>query len=86
MTCDKLNVNELSKKLVHEYHSFDVWRRITNQISIEVGDLNDLPEDLQALVKETNCDKHSLAYALKVTYDTTQERLRHILIKSIGMS
>jgi len=67
----------LSQKIVDEYHNFDIWRQITNTISTEVGDLNNLPDDLQT---------ENLTTAVTETYNTTQVRLRHMLIKSIGMS
>ena len=68
----------LEEKTVHPYHSFDSWRKITNHISIDVGDLNLLTQDLVS--------KPNLVAAINETYDSTQVRLRHVLIKSIGMS
>lgn len=86
----------LEQKTVEEYHNFDLWRQITNIISGEVGDLNNLPEDLNATYRKTLQDagqnpantEHldDLTTAVKETYNSTQVRLRHTLIKSLGMS
>ena len=82
----------LPEKIVDEYHNFDIWRQITNIISTEVGDLNNLPENLNETYRQsigsTDTTDHveDLATAVKETYNSTQVRLRHILIKSLGMS
>jgi hypothetical protein len=82
----------LPEKIVDEYHNFDIWRQITNVISTEVGDLNHLPEGLNETYRNTegitDPTEHvdDLATAVKETYNSTQVRLRHILIKSLGMS
>lgn len=82
----------LPEKIVDEYHNFDIWRQITNIISTEVGDLNNLPEDLNASYRESentaDPDVHieDLTTAIKETFNSTQKRLRHLLVKSIGMS
>jgi len=82
----------LPEKIVDEYHNFDIWRQITNIISTEVGDLNHLPESLhethRKTIGTTDTSEHveDLATAVKETYNSTQVRLRHILIKSLGMS
>lgn len=82
----------LPEKIVDEYHNFDIWRQITNIISSEVGDLNNLPEELHETYRKATGSTdphehiHDLANAVKETYNSTQVRLRHILIKSLGMS
>ena len=82
----------LPEKIVDEYHNFDIWRQITNIISTEVGDLNNIPAELNATYREseniTDNTEHieDLTTAIKETYNSTQKRLRHILVKSIGMS
>jgi hypothetical protein len=82
----------LPEKIVDEYHNFDIWRQITNVISTEVGDLNNLPEELnetyRAAEQITDPTEHieDLTTAIKETYNSTQKRLRHLLVKSIGMS
>lgn len=80
----------LEEKIVDEYHSFDVWRQITNIISTEVGDLNVLPDDLNQIYRDAKNDQslhiEDLSTAIQTTYDSTQIRLRHLLVKSIGMS
>jgi len=82
----------LPEKIVDEYHNFDIWRQITNIISTEVGDLNNIPEELNATYRQTenitDNTEHieDLTTAIKETYNSTQKRLRHILVKSIGMS
>lgn len=82
----------LVEKIVEEYHNFDIWRQITNIISTEVGTLNDLPEELHETyrtannITDPNTHIHDLSTAVKETYNSTQIRLRHILVKSIGMS
>lgn len=82
----------LPEKIVDEYHNFDIWRQITNIISTEVGDLNNIPEELNATYRQTenitDTTEHieDLTTAIKETYNSTQKRLRHILVKSIGMS
>lgn len=86
----------LSEKIVDEYHNFDIWRQITNIISTEVGDLNNLPDELDAAYRKSLEDlgqtvvgtEHvsDLTTAVKETYNSTQARLRHILIKTLGMS
>ena len=81
----------LPEKIVDEYHNFDIWRQITNIVSTEVGDLNNIPEDLHETYRRTenlpNAEHiDDLTTAIKETYNSTQKRLRHILVKSIGMS
>lgn len=73
----------VDEKTVQPYHNFETWRLITNEVSIDVGDLNDLSQDLKDVLSGS---KRDLSNAIKKTYDTTQLRLRHILVKSIGMS
>jgi len=73
----------VGEKTVQPYHNFETWRLITNEISIDVGDLNDLSQDIKNSLPSS---KRDLANAIKNTYDTTQVRLRHVLIKAIGMS
>lgn len=82
----------LVEKIVDEYHNFDIWRQITNIISTEVGDLNHLPQELHETYRNANnitdvtAHVDNLSTAVKETYNSTQKRLRHILVKSIGMS
>jgi hypothetical protein len=64
-------------------HSFDIWRQVTNLIHRDQGDITLL---------EVKDDAHpsreflNLVDVVNFVYLSTQARLRHILVKSIGMS
>lgn len=68
-------------------HSFDIWRQVTNLILRDQGFVDNLIPELT--VKQDvypNRDFVNLVDIVNFIYVTTQVRLRHILIKSIGMS
>lgn len=68
----------VDKRAVEPYHSFDVWRQVTNLILNDQGDLDQFVNDLS--------DKNNLVEAVNFVYTSTQVRLRVALIRSIGMS
>lgn len=68
-------------------HSFDIWRQVTNLILRDQGDLDHLEHDLRE--KQSvypNRQYVNLVDVVNFVYVSTQARLRHILVKSIGMS
>lgn len=68
-------------------HSFDIWRQVTNLILRNQGDLDDLVDEL-TVKQDVYPDREflNLVDVVSFIYVSTQARLRHILIKSIGMS
>jgi hypothetical protein len=68
-------------------HSFDIWRQVTNLIHRDQGDIT----LLESTLKVKN-DVHpsreflNLVDVVNFVYVSTQARLRHVLVKSIGMS
>lgn len=68
-------------------HSFDIWRQVTNLILRDQGDVDNLIDEL-VVKSDVYPDREfvNLVDIVNFIYVTTQARLRHILIKSIGMS
>lgn len=68
-------------------HSFDIWRQVTNLILRDQGNVDHLIEELgQDPNVHPEREFVNLVDVVNFIYVTTQARLRHILIKSIGMS
>lgn len=59
-------------------HSFDTWRQITNLILRDLGNIDDIENDLR--------DFSNIVDAVSFVYASTQSRLRTTFIKSLGMS
>jgi hypothetical protein len=68
-------------------HSFDIWRQVTNLILRDQGNVDDLLDELgKDPTVHPQREFVNLVDIVNFIYVTTQSRLRHILVKSIGMS
>lgn len=75
------------KQKVEIYHTFDTWRQITNFIIQDQGYTQHIHQELKVKADVyPNREFLNLVDVVNFVYTSTQDRLRRILIKSIGMS